>query len=188
MTVAVFTFVLMLVSVMKEVLGLLVSNQTGLGLVGQALGLLLPYVMVFALPMGMLTAALLVFGRLSADNELTAVRASGVSLLSLTSPIFLLSVAFSIVAAVINLEVAPRCGVLYKELLFQVGMARGGSLIPEKTYIKDFPGAIVYVSKVRGTNLEDVLIYEMRDNQVESYTRADEGTIHLDVSNRVISV
>ncbi|HXJ57882.1 MAG TPA: LptF/LptG family permease [Verrucomicrobiae bacterium] len=188
MTVAVFTFVLMLGSAMKEILGLLVAKQTGFVAVIEAIGLLIPFVMAFALPMGLLTAALLVFGRFSADNELTAMRASGVSLLSLTSPVFLLSIVLSGVAGAINLEIAPRCRTLYRELLFQVGMSASGTLIPEKTYIKDFPDAIVYVSKVQGTNLQDVLIYEIRHDQVESYTRADEGTIHFDYSNRVISV
>jgi lipopolysaccharide export system permease protein len=188
MTIAVFTFVLMLGSVLKEILGLLVNRQVGLISVAQAVALLIPYVMVFALPMGMLTAALLVFGRFSADNELTAVRASGVSLVSIITPVLLLSVALSGVAAVINLHLAPQCRIAYKSLLYQVGMARTGSFIPEKTYIKDFPDAIVYVSKVRGTNLEDVMIYQLRDDKIESYSRAESGNIHVNPSNNVISV
>jgi lipopolysaccharide export system permease protein len=188
LTVAVFTFVLMLGSVLREILGLLVNRQADGGLVLQAIGLLIPFVMVFALPMGMLTAALLVFGRLSADNELTAMRASGVSLLSMISPVLLLSVVLSLVAAGINMQVAPVCRVIYKQLLYQVGMAHGASFLQEKTYIKDFPGCIVYVSKVRGTNLEDVLIYRLEDEKVASYSRADEGTIDFNASNHVISV
>lgn len=161
---------------------MLVNRQTTFLMAGRAIGLLIPFVMVFALPMGMLTAALLFFGRFSADQELTAVRASGVSLVALITPIFLMSVALSGCCALINMEVAPQCRVAYKKLL-ALGISRIGVLLPEKTYIKDFPGLIVYAEKVRGTNLTDIRIYKLADQALESSIRASSGTIEVDPAN-----
>jgi len=188
MTVGVCTFFILVASVLKEVLGLLVSQQVSLWLVGKAILLLIPYVLVFALPMGMLTAALLVFGRLSADNEITALRASGISLISLVTPVLLLSCCLSGVSAIINMQIAPYCRVVYKNMLKDFGWAKSTAFIPEKTYIKDFPDAIVYVSRVDGSYLEDVLIYELKKEKIESYVRADSGQVVFSQTNNLVYV
>lgn len=189
MTVVVFTFVLLLGNVLKEILSMLVNRQATLMMAVQAIGLLIPFVLVFALPMGLLTATLLVFGRFSADQELTAVRASGVSLVSVITPVLLLSAAMSVVSAWVNLEVAPRCRVAYKRLLVQVGMSQASLLLPEKTFIKEFPNRIVYIGSIDDSNLKDILIYNLNsEGKVDYYIRAREGKIEIDQSSQVIHV
>jgi lipopolysaccharide export system permease protein len=186
MTVAVFTFVLLLANVLREVLSLLVNQQATFGLVVRAVGLLIPFVMVFALPMGLLTAALLILGRFSADHELTATRASGISLIALISPVLLLSVALSCVCALINMHVAPKCRVAYKALLAEVGIHQAALFLPEKTFVKISTNFIVYVGKADEGNLEDILIYDLDDQgRVGSYARAETGHLTVDETNRV---
>jgi lipopolysaccharide export system permease protein len=179
LTVAVFTFVLLLGNMLKEIMALLVSGQAPLWLILKAIGLLIPYVLVFALPMGMLAATLLVFGRFSADQELTAVRASGVSLIALITPILLLGVLMSGICAWINLELAPRARVAYKHLLFQIGMEKPAGLLRENQYVSDIPGGwTVYVGKIDGSRLQRVEIYQITDgNQTQSWYKAPSGDL-----------
>ncbi|MBN2506156.1 MAG: LptF/LptG family permease [Verrucomicrobia bacterium] len=188
MTVAVFAFVLLLGNVLREVLTLLVNRQAPWLAILHAIGLLIPFVLAFALPMGLLTATLLVFGRFSADQELTAARAGGVSLLSLVSPILLLSAALSGVCAFVNLHVAPASRVAYKRLLFEMGLKRSDALLPEKTFIKDFPGHVVYLGKVKGNHIEDIIIINLKDQQVESHIRAARGELNVDAAAGKIRV
>jgi lipopolysaccharide export system permease protein len=76
-TVAVFVFVMVLMNLLQQVLKLIIVGHMGVLLAFKAMALLLPFGFVYALPMGFITAAVLVFGRFSADQELTAARASG---------------------------------------------------------------------------------------------------------------
>src|SRR5215212_1957393 len=188
MTVAVFTFVLLLGNVLKEILGLLVNRQVTLLTVFQAIGLLIPYVLVFALPMGLLTATLLTFGRFSADNELTAVRASGISLLSLVSPILMLSVLLSGVCAYVNLQLAPQCRLAYKRLLYKSAIERIDLLLPERTFIKQFVPYTIYFGRVHGNEVRNIEIYKTDKwgTNFFSYTHAPRGILTVDRTNKTV--
>jgi lipopolysaccharide export system permease protein len=187
LTVTVFTFVLLIGNVLKEVLPMLVSGHARLDTVFQAVGLLVPFVWVFALPMGLLTAMLLVFGRFSADQELTAARASGISLLSLITPVLLLSLLCCGLSAWINMQLGPQCRVAYVNLFFKLsGELMNSTQLPEGQFIRDFPGYIFYTEKNHGGKLEDVMVFVLDKNETNVTTtmRAPRGTIEVDAPNR----
>jgi len=186
MTGAVFTFVLLLGNVLRDVLPLLLNQQATLGMIAMAFCLLIPWIWVFALPMGMLTATLLVFGRFSADQELTASRASGVSLVSLITPILLLSLVLCGVSAAVNLEIAPRCRVAFTDLRNDMKTSMVNLKLPEKQFL-DFPGFTIWIDKNHKDTLETVLIFQGETN-TQATIQAPSGTIERDETNQVILV
>jgi lipopolysaccharide export system permease protein len=185
MTVLTCTFILLLGNALREVLALVVSGRATLTVVAQAILLLIPFVLAYALPVGMLAATLLVFGRFSADQELTAVRASGVSLVAVSTPILLLSGVVSCLAAFLNMQVAPQCRVAFLDVLVRAGVERASSFIAEDRFMEDYPGYVVYVGRKRDTNLEEVLIYKLGTNRgIESLLHAARAQVVSDVANQ----
>ena len=176
MTVAVFTFVLLLGNALKDILQLLISGQATLGNVARAFGLLIPWLLAFALPMGMLTAALLVFGRFSADHELTAVRASGVSLVALIAPILLLSLLMCGICAWINMDIAPRCRVAFTRLRDEMVGKLVAATLPQGRYTS-IPGGMVYVGSIDGPNLYKIYATYTNQDGHDVICKADSGRI-----------
>ena len=187
LTVAVFTFVLLLGTVLKEILTLLINSQARIGTVLEAIGLLIPFVCVYALPMGLLTATLLVFGRFSADQELTAARASGVSLLSLITPVLLLSLFCCGVSAWFNMDLGPRSRVAYKNLILSARADLMNIQLPAGRPIYDFPGYIILVGKNHSGNLEDVRVFVLEsETNVAYWAHAPEGRLESNLKNKEI--
>ncbi|MEO1863141.1 MAG: LptF/LptG family permease [Verrucomicrobiia bacterium] len=186
MTVLVFTFVLLLGNLFKEIAALIASGQVAPGFLLKAIGLLIPYVLVFSLPMGMLTATLLVFGRFSADHELTAARAGGISLLSLSAPVLAIGVLMSALSGWMNLQVAPQCRVAYKTMLFEYGLENTAALLTEKGFT-DFPDHRVYVGSISGDTLRDVVIYQHDEaGNLKLRMHAEEASLGVDAKTEQV--
>lgn len=184
-TLVVFTFVLLLGDGLKEVLPLLINRQAQLGTVLEAVGLLIPFLWVFALPMGLLTATLLVFGRFSADQELTAARAGGISLISLITPVLLLSLLCCGLSAWINMDLGPSSRVAFKNLIFHIRADFVSAQLPEGRFIRDFPGYIFYVDKNHDGNLENVWIYALQNGtNVTTTLHAPRGKLTVDTPDK----
>ena len=179
LTVSVFTAVLLVGNALREILTLLASAHVSPWFMVRAIAYLIPFVWVFALPMGMLTATLLVFGRISADQELTAARASGVSLMSLIMPVLLLSLLCCTLSAWFNMDLGPRCRVAYKGLFLELQGQLLNAQLPEGRFIRDFPGYIFYTEKNEGGRLENVMIYQLQnETNAPTTLRAVHGQLH----------
>ncbi len=148
-----------------------------------------PYILSFSMPISTLFAALLLFGRLSMDNEISAMKACGISLWRLVAPLIMLSILFTGICVYINCEVAPEAKHANKQLLRSVGVEAPISLLEEGRFISDFPGLMIYIGRKNGNVVKDVLAYELNDQGgVKRSIRARRGKLEPNNDNRTLSV
>lgn len=176
-----FAFVVALPNIVRELLGHLLAGQISGGGFVRLVWLIFVFAISYALPMGMLTGVLLTLGRLSADSEITAMRASGISVVRLAFPVFLLAGACAVAALYINLEASPRARVQFQRELAAAIRADPLNFIVPKTFIRDFKGSVIYVGEKTGNELRDIWIWELDDeHRVRRLVRAESGRLDYD--------
>jgi lipopolysaccharide export system permease protein len=182
--VGLFAFVLMMGNALKDLLPLILAGQLALDTSIWLVALLVPFVVTYALPMGMLTGILLVLGRMSSDREITALRASGLSVAWLSAPILFSAILGVILCLVINFQFMPMARVAYFREMAQAVRQNPLSFIVPKTFIREFPGIVLYVGEKRGSSLKDFWLWELdAQNRVKRFARADTGRLDFDEAN-----
>jgi lipopolysaccharide export system permease protein len=186
-TIGLFAFVLLLGNAVRDLLTPFSTGQIGGALVLELLFLLVLAVTPFALPMGILTGVLLTLGRLSADSEITAMRATGLSLARVARPIFVFGVLATVAALWTNFEAMPYGRVTYERKFKEAVRKNPLSFIREKTFIRDFKGVVVYIGEVRGAVLRDVWIWELdAERRVKRLVRAESGRLDFDETTNAL--
>lgn len=179
--VGLFAFVLMIGNTLKDLLGYVLSGQLEPDTFLRLIWLLVPFVISYALPMGMLTGILLVLGRMSSDREITALRASGLSVAWLSAPILFFALCGVTLAAFVNFEFMPTARIAYQRELAEAVRANPLSFIVPKTFIRDFPGIVIYAGEKEGPELKDFWLWELDDQKrVRRFARAESGVLELD--------
>jgi lipopolysaccharide export system permease protein len=148
----------------------------------------IPFLLTFSIPMSVLTTSLLVFGRLSSDNEITAMKASGLSLWQIITPVVLVSVLLSVVCLVINGSIAPKSHWAQRRVLVELGVTDPLSLLEEGRFVRDIPGWMIYVGKKNRTQVTDVHFYELGPHGATRSIRAQRGTFTVDKETRKLLV
>lgn len=113
--------------------------------VGELLLYSLPNIVVLTLPMAFLLGVLLGVGRLGADGELTALRASGVSLWQLLRPVLLLGSVLALLNVFLMLHALPLGNQAYSRLLVELVERSAGRQIEPRAFFNEFQGKVLWV-------------------------------------------
>jgi lipopolysaccharide export system permease protein len=158
-----FVFVMVAGNILNQVSSAIASGRVS-GWEGlELIALLIPGVLPYALPLGLLTGVLLAFGRMGSQQELTAMKAGGLSLGRIARPALLLAAALALLSAWLNLEVAPDANTEYRRLLVGSAKDNPASVIVPGQLNRQFPGMVIRASARDGEVLRDFWLWRVDD-------------------------
>lgn len=180
----VLSVVLVLGNIFKELLDLLINRDVPLRYVLLFMLYVLPFSLTFTVPWGFLTSVLLVFGRMSADNEMIALRACGVSLLRVCLPVLAVGALLSLFTFWINTNVAPRAEQAMRDSIATMARSNPAALFVPDEVVSQFRGKKIFVGAKEGDRLSNLTIIEQTDGGTpQRITFAREGRITADEKN-----
>lgn len=164
-TVVVLSLVLVLGNLFKEIRPLLVDQRAPLSLVFRFVMTIIPFSLMFTIPWGFLAAVLLVFGRLSADNELHAFQMAGRSLARLSLPIFVVGAVLSGLCWWLNVNVVPRARATLEDMLYEAVKRDPRALLDPGIVQSRFRDQKVFVERKEGDTLYGFHLYQIKDDE-----------------------
>ena len=185
-TASVLTFVMYMGAVVQAI-DYMSRGISGL-LIMKIFSLNIPFTLSFVIPMSVLTTVLLHFGRLSADGEITAMKASGVSLWQVAAPVIFCSVLLSCVCLFLNAELSPRSHFARRQMLRELGEEDPLALLDEGRFVSDFPGMQIYVGKKSAERIEDITIIQFGEKGAKAQVLAESGEIRFDAATRMMEI
>ena len=145
---------------------------------------LLPSFWLYTIPMALLMAVLLAFGRLSADSEITAMKSCGISLYGMLPPALTFAALGCAASLFISAYGVPWGNLSFKTKLVDVAQQSAGIAVKEKVFNNAFPGMVIYADTLdpKGEAMGGVVIHDERDPANASTIFAKTGTL---ISDRV---
>ncbi|MGI8821202.1 MAG: LptF/LptG family permease [Chthoniobacterales bacterium] len=185
--VAVLSLVLVIGNIFRKLLPLLVNHDVPVEYLLTFIAYVLPFSLIFTIPWGLLTAILLVFGRLSADNELIALRSNGVSIGRICVSLAVIAIICTAISLWLNVLVAPAAQQKLRTTILDLATRNPMALFGSDQVIDQFPGRKIYVGKKEGNKLENIIVFELNDSSMPMrVTHARTGTLEADLPNQRI--
>jgi len=163
------TTVLLLVLFLNKIFrlaDLVISKGASVLSIIQVFAYVIPSFLVITIPMSLVIASLTTFARLSADSEVTAMKASCISLYSMIKPVFFFAIVCFLLTAFTSLVLVPGADIALKAHLFNMVKSRAMVGIEPGVFSSTFDGMVIYVDKMQSLdNLEGIFIFDERSSQ-----------------------
>lgn len=149
----------------------------------------MPYLFVFILPMATLLSVLITYSKLSSDNEIVALKASGISLYQMLPPVIMVTISSFLISSLMAIYAMPWGSSSFKNLLFNLAINRVEVGIKEQVFNDDFQGLVIYVNQISSKSkiMNGVFISDQRDPETSNTIVAKRGSMIPDQKNLTIT-
>jgi lipopolysaccharide export system permease protein len=177
-------FVILFILIMDfilEVLNMVIGKGLNVFVILQVFVLNLAWMAALAVPMAVLVSTLMAFGRLSQDNEITALKASGVSLYRVIIPALVASMLVAFGMVVFNNQVLPEANHKARLLMADIHQKRPTVNLKENVFMDEIPGYHILIKRVdpRSSDVEGITIYDQKDRRLPRTIIAEKGKIEF---------
>jgi lipopolysaccharide export system permease protein len=139
---------------------LVINKGVSITSVGKVFLLMIPVFLGYTIPIATMVSIMLAFSRFSADNEIVALRASGVHLGRLLLPLVILGFITSLFLIILNERVIPYAHHEQRRVLKNLGVANPTAALEEGMFISAFENQIIFIYKIDGNKMSNVTIYQ----------------------------
>ena len=143
-----------------QLANLVINKGVSLSTVGSVFLLYIPVLLGYTLPIACLISVILTFSRFSADNEIVALRASGIHLGRILIPLFIIGLIISLLSIVLNERIIPYAHHEQRKILKNLGLKNPTALLEAGLFIHAFKGQILFIHKIEDNKLYNVTIYQ----------------------------
>lgn len=159
----ILTFVLLMGKIL-QIMDLVINKGVSVFSILKIISFLLPSFMLFTVPIALLIAILIAMGRLSADNEITALKTSGISLMQIYYPVAVASLITFAFTIFTSYFLVPQSNFATKRLLFNIVQQNATIGIKEKVFNADFKGFLFYAEKIPDNKnyMEGIIVSDNR--------------------------
>jgi LPS export ABC transporter permease LptG/LPS export ABC transporter permease LptF len=187
--VLVFTFIFIIPPLIDYGEPLVAKGVSG-ALIAGLIARLVPQALAITIPMSLLLALLIAFGRLSADREFVAMQACGISLRRLLRPVAVISVSAWAITSYVLIGLVPGSNQRFLEIVFNVTAQRAEGDVKARTFYSDFPNFVLYVREIPtdGRGWNGVFLADLRADQHTPVYLARTGRVVIDPDRRRIDM
>lgn len=175
---AIFTSILLIVRILKLV-ELVVNRGVPIAQMVRIFSYILPAFLEVTVPMALLLAILVAFGRLSSDSEVIAMRAAGISLYRLLVPVATFALVVALLTAWLSVTARPWGNSHLRQGLYEIVKTRAAAGIKPKVFNDEFRNLVIYVDRIRPASdvLEGILVADTRDPSLHNTVYAETGRL-----------